>query len=298
MRLAPLQGAVTATYSPRTIVHNIRPRERPMERLVHALTPTGSSCGTYRASGLWVLLPSTVVETRSRSFPDRILKNHVKRMYGLTTRVAGLICGLILMFPLSSFSAQNQARNSSINDSVRTKIERDKMDRLTGWERIVFLCSPPPQSPQKELLERICERTNTNLKFLAATTNAKAQIAKNAINLGELSYLELMLRLEIDIYSAGCDGNFCAIFAAMSATFPYDKAIDQTARTYPNEHRDRVRPSHSPTSMPRPLLAHLWGPRYLVASGNPTEDLVLGVVNGLEALLKEFFTDYVNANRK
>lgn len=269
-----------------------------MGRPVHARTPTGTWRGTHYASGLWIFLPSSAVGTRSRSFPDRILKTHMRRMYGLTTRVAGLICGLLLMFPLSSFCAQKQDQDSIFHDSVRTKIEQDKIERLTGWERIIFLCSAPRQSPQKEMLERICERTNTNLRFLAARTNSKAQIARNALNLGELSHLEQMLRLEIDIYSAGCDGSVCAIFAAMSAIFPYDEAIDQKARTHPNGLRDRARLSYSPTSTPRPLMAHLWGPRYLVASGNPSEELVAGVVNGLEGLLKEFFTDYVNANRK
>jgi hypothetical protein len=209
-----------------------------------------------------------------------------------------LFAVLLLTLPLVSLSAQEESAGESFKNEVRAKIAREKLERLKGWKRMVFFCSPPEKSQSKEMIDRICDRTNTNVKFLAASANTNVRVASDAQGLGYLSAFRGMLRLEVDLFSTGCDGSACAIHATVSASFPYDKAIDQAAKSYPINEEDRRGPSDSPASVPRPIVALLWGPRQLTASGYPGEELASAVADGLDSLLKEFFTDYLNANRQ
>jgi hypothetical protein len=213
-------------------------------------------------------------------------------------KVMRLFVALLLTLPLVGLSAQEDSEDASFRNEVRAKIEKDKLDRLKGWKRIVFRCSSPEMQKSTEMFDRICDRTNTNVKFLAASANTQVRIATDAYGLGFLSAHRGMLRLEVDLSSTGCDGSACAIHAAVSASFPYDKAIDQAARSYPINEKDRRGPSDSPASVPRPILALMWGPRQLTASGYPGEELGSVVANGIDSLLKEFFIDYLNANRE
>ncbi|MBM4132657.1 MAG: hypothetical protein FJ245_02715 [Nitrospira sp.] len=209
-----------------------------------------------------------------------------------------LLVALLLTLPLVSLSAQVESEDESFKNEVRARIAREKLERLKGWKRIVFLCSPTEMTNSKEKFDRICDRINTNAKLLAATANADVVVVNDGENLGFLSSYRGMLRLEVDLSSTGCDGSACAVHATVSASFPYDKAIDQAAGSYPVNEENRRGPSDSPASVPRPILALMWGPRQLIASGYPSEELGSGVVNGVDSLLKEFFTDYLNANRQ
>jgi hypothetical protein len=201
----------------------------------------------------------------------------------------------LLMLPLLSLSAQEDRK---FRRDVRAQMEKDKLDRLKGWKRIVFWCSPPGKPESNKMFERICDRTNTNVQFLAESSRTKIRIAKDAFNLGFLSAADGMLQLQVDLSSVGCNGSACAINATLSATFPYEKAIDQTARSYPIDEENLNGPSESPAAVPRPIDALMWGPRSLIASGYPGEELASSVTNGLDALLKEFFTDHLKANRE
>ncbi len=209
---------------------------------------------------------------------------------------ASLFVTILVAMPLVTLAASDDESDESFENEVRAKIEREKLDRLRGWRRIVFFCSPPGKP--KELFERVCERTNTNVKFLAASGNVQVSVATNAGSLGFLSTYRGMLRLEVDLHSTDCNGSVCALHATVSASFPYDRAIDQAARSYPIDEKDRSGPKDSPAAVPRPVLALMWGPRHLTASGYAGEELAAGVANAIDSLLKEFFTDYLNANRK
>lgn len=209
-----------------------------------------------------------------------------------------LLVAFLLTLPLVGLSAHEDVNDEIFKNETRGKVEQDKNARLKGWKRIVFWCSPPETPTSKELFDHICSSTNTNVKFLAANTNTPVHIAQNAHDIGFLSAYRGMLQLVVDLSSTGCDGSACAIHAAVSASFPYDKAIDQGARSYPISEKDRRGPSDSPASVPRPIVALMWGPRQLTASGYPGEELTSAVGHGLDSLLKEFFVDYMSANRK
>jgi hypothetical protein len=194
--------------------------------------------------------------------------------------------------------AQDVYAGATIEERVRASMERDKLVRLKGWKRLIFLCWSPERSASKAMFDRMCDRTNTNVKFLAATANTPVRIARNAIQLGELGTLEGMLRLQVEIYPAKCDGSTCFIHADVSASFPYDKAIDLSADSSSIDENDRQSRRDSPASVPRPIQAFMWGPRALHATGAPGEELTGVVASGLDSLLKEFFTDYITANRE
>ena len=186
------------------------------------------------------------------------------------------------------------------SSSVRALMEKEKLQRLKGWKRIAFLCSPPEKvkATAKEFFERICERTNTNVKFLAATANAQLSVASSGFGLGALTYREGRLKLEVDLFQVGCDASasFCAVHADVTASFSYDKAIDQAARLYPLNDQSQ-RPKDSPASVPRPIQAVMWGPAHSTGSGPVGEELSSAIANGIDTILKTFFTDYVQANR-
>lgn len=172
-----------------------------------------------------------------------------------------LFCGLLIALPFVGLSAQEYSGHESFENAALEKIEKQKRDRLKGWKRIAFWCSPPEKRTSKKMFDRICDRTNTNVKFLAASSNTHVRIATDDFDLGFLSAYHGMLRLEVELFSTNCDGSACAIQALVSASFPYDEAIDQAARSYPLEENKRNGPSDSPASVPRPILAIMWGPR-------------------------------------
>jgi hypothetical protein len=204
---------------------------------------------------------------------------------------------LLLTLCMGCLWAQHVYAGATIEERVRASMERDKRARLKGWKKIIFLCSATVSSTPKIMVDRICERTNTNAKFLAASTNTQMQIAKGYYGIA-LGKEQDMLPLEVEFYSSGCDGSICSIRVDVSASFSYAKAVDLAAPSYFIDEKDRQVRRDSPASIPRPIEAFMWGPRGLIASGIPGEELAGVVANGIDSLLKEFFADYVNANRE
>ena len=215
-------------------------------------------------------------------------------------RIVRVLAVLLLALPLPAFPAEEDDADRDVRTDVRAQMQRGKLERLKGWKRMVFLCSPPEKAKAKakEMFERICERTNTNVKFLAATSNAQVRVAPDAGSLGFLSAYQGMLRLEVELFYSGCDASTCAVNAAVTASFPYDKAVDQAARSYPIDDLDRRGAKDSPAAVPRPIQALMWGPRQLTAFGYAGEELAAVIANAMDTILKEFFTDYVQANRE
>jgi hypothetical protein len=80
-----------------------------------------------------------------------------------------LFVALLLTLPVVALSAQEDSDEEGFKSEVRTRIEKEKLDRLKGWKRILFGCSRPEKAKSKEIFDRICDRTSTNVKFLAAS---------------------------------------------------------------------------------------------------------------------------------
>ncbi len=204
---------------------------------------------------------------------------------------------LLIALPLHAFAAEEDVGTDPWPD-VHAQIEKEKLQRLKGWKRIVFLCSPPEKAKAnaKEMFDRICERTNTNVKFLAAAAKLQVKIVPNGQALGFASAIRGRLRLEVDLFYVGCEATACAVHVDVSAIFPYDKAVDQAARSYPTDDEARRGPRDSPASIPRPINAVMWGPAHSTASGFTGEEMTSAMVSAIETILKEFFSDYLRAN--
>ena len=65
---------------------------------------------------------------------------------------------LLLLFPIVAFSAQDSSDDEAFENEIRAKIEKEKLERLKGWNRLVFRCSVPVNANPKEMFDRICSR--------------------------------------------------------------------------------------------------------------------------------------------
>lgn len=204
---------------------------------------------------------------------------------------------LLALSPMSQPHADERIDDQQRRDQVLASIERDKLQRLKGWKRIVFHCNPPVSAPASEMFAQICDQTTANLRSLAAIAKANVLVVQDTKTLGFSSALHGMLQLEVEVTYVGCSSVNCAVSAVVTASFPYDQAVDMKARSYPVDPKNRQGQYDSPATIPRPIDAVMWGPRQINAQGSAGDEMASSIARAIDTLLKDFFTDYVQANR-
>ncbi len=169
-------------------------------------------------------------------------------------RHLGYLALLLALCPTLAVSADRD----EFDAKVRAQMDKDKLQRLRGWNRIVFYCSPPESKAGKEMFARICELTNTNVKFLAATSKADLTVVETSLALGFQTVGRGALELVVDAHSAGCGtAETCGVHTMVTASFSYKEAVDRAARTLrtqwtPSAVMDRQNhPPQSPVQLRR-----------------------------------------------
>jgi len=182
---------------------------------------------------------------------------------------------VFLVAPVFSFAQQ------SVDSNASAYIQNKNAMNFADWEGILFYCLFNDKLPT-EMLRTVCERTSTNAKVLAASSKIDFWIAKDLIQLGveATSKENLILLVELT-------GTRAAISATVKAYTEFSGPIKANRESKEGTIERR-------TNMRKGDLI-LWE-RNLVASGK-VEELIVAVSQSIEVLLKEFFADYLNAQK-
>jgi hypothetical protein len=192
----------------------------------------------------------------------------------LMSRLAVFVI-VFLVAPVFSFAQQ------SVDSNASAYIQNKNAMNFADWEGILFYCLFNDKLPT-EMLRTVCERTSTNAKVLAASSKIDFWIAKDLIQLGveATSKENLILLVELT-------GTRAAISATVKAYTEFSGPIKANRESKEGTIERR-------TNMRKGDLI-LWE-RNLVASGK-VEELIVAVSQSIEVLLKEFFADYLNAQK-
>ena len=192
----------------------------------------------------------------------------------LMSRLAVFVI-VFLVAPVFSFAQQ------SVDSNASAYIQNKNAMNFADWEGILFYCFFNDKKPT-EMLRTVCERTSTNAKFVAASSKIDFWIAKDLVQLGVAAVYKENLILLVELTGTR---------AAISATV---KAYTQFTGPMEANRESKEGTIERLTNMRQGDLI-LWE-RNLVASGIG-EELVVAVTQSIEVLLKEFFADYLIAQK-
>ncbi len=162
--------------------------------------------------------------------------------------------------------------------------EKNKKNFI-GWKGILFYCSIENQS--NRALNEICERSYTNVDFLAASAKINLVKAKSASDLGFRAIVDDYLVLEV-VLTATTAGRPSAIHANLRAYKSYSKAVDTSFLATEKKGTQ---------AEPRSGDLIMWERSVIGASSGATQELVPAVSDGIEQHIKQFFADFLNAKR-
>ena len=154
-----------------------------------------------------------------------------------------------------------------------------------GWKGILFYCSIDNQSNQA--LNEICERSYTNAEFLAAAAKINLAKAKDAYELCFRAVVGDFLVLEVEL-TATKEGSPSAIHANLRAYKTYSRSVDTSSLA--TKKKD-------PRAEPRLGDLIMWERSVIGASSGAAQELIAGVSSGIEQALKQFFSDFLSAQR-
>lgn len=197
--------------------------------------------------------------------------------------ILSLILGLFVLFCEVPFSIAEQQLTDKQKEELARYEEESNRKNFRGWQGIALYC---PVERQTNLeLKAICEKTLKNASFLAASAKINLLKIKDASMLGFLSRIGHYLILEVDL-TATSEGPPAAVHAAIKAYSGYSSAIEKSSVS-----EDKNNPRENPHS--GDLI--FWEKEVIGASSGTIQDLVFGMSEEIEQILKQFFTAYLKA---
>jgi hypothetical protein len=190
-------------------------------------------------------------------------------------------CVLSLM--MSSAFAQS-SESSDIENWYKNHVDKKNRTNFSGWNGIVFICAKGENS---EEITQICHRINENISFIAATSRVRLMIAKSYLDFYMNIQMGNLLPLEAIFFFTN-KGPPAAISVRLRSGISFSEAI---------EYKDNRSISGGRNVSPRSGELIFWERTTLGATTGVLNELVSPVSQGVEQLLKIFFTDYLVANK-
>jgi hypothetical protein len=178
----------------------------------------------------------------------------------------------------------NQERTPKTDQWVEKYTEDNNRENFSGWEGILFYCFHNGKQSDRVLTE-ICERSYTNANFLATSSKINLTKAQSLRQIGFESYVGNRLILMIDLHANGSQPPV-AVAAKLQAYTSYSGPV----KKYPLL-------SEQPQENPRSGTLILWEREAIGATSGLGQDLLSPVSEAIEQMLKQFFADYLNAQR-
>lgn len=186
------------------------------------------------------------------------------------------------------------ALNGASAETILTPEQRQSLEEMqkvtnkqnfSGWKGVLIYCTDADKLLKS--LKEICEKTYTNADFLATISKLDLVKAKSAYELAFRSVVDDFLVLEITL-SATKQGMPTAIHASVRAYAHYSKAVDNSLNAQEKK---------GPRADPKSGDLVFWERVVIGASSGTDQELVIPISEGIEQLMKQFFIDYLNADR-
>jgi len=181
-----------------------------------------------------------------------------------------------------AFAVQEQP--SQTDQWLNKYTEKKNRENLTGWDGIIFYCSHRGKHSDQVLTE-ICERSYSNANFLAASAKINLRKAESLQAIGFDAVVGNYLILMVDLFATGLEGSV-AVVTNLRAYTDYSGPVEK----YPLDNEQ-------PHVNPRSGTLILWERNSVGTSSETLQALVVPLSQGIEQFLKEFFADYLNAQR-
>ena len=167
---------------------------------------------------------------------------------------------------------------------AETYTENTNRENFAGWGGILFYCHHAGKESD-QTLNRICERSYINANFLAASAKINIEKAKS------LS----------DVRQESVGGDRLILMIDLSATKPA-AAVSVSLKAYtffsgPVEKLDDSKEHVQTRTSNRSGDLIFWERGAIGASSGAGQDLVSPLSEAIEGMLKQFFADYLNAQR-
>lgn len=197
-------------------------------------------------------------------------------------KTSTIIMPLLFHIALSHTAAAQQSPSPEKIKAYEEYTSQKHQKNLTGWKSVFFYCSI--RDEENKSLTEICDNSYRNAAFLAAAAKVPFIKARDAFDLGFRAAADDYLVLEVELFSTRPTSP-SAIHAHVKSYIHYSNAVQPS----PNQRGDKGR------TIPRSGDLHVWERPVIGASTGTTQDLVPSISQGIEKILKEFFTDYINS---
>ena len=161
--------------------------------------------------------------------------------------------------------------------------EKSRELHRVGWHCFLLLSERKTLRPSS--YRDICERSYTNANFLAASAKINIKKAQSLQAVGFEAVVGNHLILMLDLFATESDGTV-AVVTNLRAYTDYSGPVEK----YPLDNE-------LPQVNPRSGTLILWERNSVGTSTGPPRALVIPLSQGIEQLLKEFFADYLKAQR-
>lgn len=195
--------------------------------------------------------------------------------------VVWILCIIILTIP-SAFSQPSPSSNKE--NWFKEHTDRKNRKNLSGWKGVVFICSKE-EVPEKNI-DDVCRKANEDAAFLAAASRVRIFLAKNYEEFFRHVRINNFLPLTAD-FTFTKTGSPSAVYVHLKSSVSYDEAI---------EYKEARKVSDNQSYSPRAGDLIIWERSLIGASSGTSDALVTPISQGVEQMLKVFFTDYLNAN--
>ena len=192
----------------------------------------------------------------------------------------------IIHLATSSLILAQQPLSAEIRQKAEEYRVRENKQNLSGWNGILFFCPFDDESGQ--VLKDICEKTYVNAEFLAVTAKVNLIKARSGFEVGFKAGTGDQLVLEVHLHATK-HGVPAAIHAGIRAYAYYYEAVTTKPLLEGGMKDARL--------TPRSGDLIFWERTVLGASSGMAQDLVTPLSQGIEQRLKEFFADYLKAQR-
>ena len=198
--------------------------------------------------------------------------------------LAGMVIPVFLLSSASSSSGTGQAITSKGQGKAGNFLEQDIKKNLAGWNGILFHCRFNETS--NRAAKKICEKTQATAASLAGESKIPFTNAPSGPGSTLPGKADDALLLEVEVMGTQT-GSSAAICAHTTGYALYSDAVE--ASLTKQERRGKA--------MPRSGELLVWRQSVIgTVSGNPNA-LVKGISEGVEQHLKDFFADYLRAQR-
>jgi len=205
-------------------------------------------------------------------------------------RIGSHVTVLVAVFLIAGFHpalAEQQQTPQSDHEWYEKFTEDKNRENFVGWEGILFYCYAGKE-PDKVLTE-VCEKSYINANFLAASAKISLKKAQSLKQVGFESAVGVRLILLLDLRATKSPAVIAVKLRAYTSFSGPVKKFDDS------KEEPQLEPQFRTNKRSGDLI--FWEREAIGASSGMGPELATPTSEAIDGMLKQFFTDYLNAQR-